>query len=191
MKKLIIMMAMSIATVAVNAASFSWTCTGITSLPESTAAAGAGWAVYYLAADTYATALEKVADGSIATWAADNAKYTSATFVTTGRGGGTHASTPDGTKFGTYTTGDSESGYLVILDNAAADKASYYAMTGVVDSDSVTALGNDIKTGFGTFEASTATSAGGSGGWQAVPEPTSGLLMLVGLAGLALRRRRA
>lgn len=28
-------------------------------------------------------------------------------------------------------------------------------------------------------------------GWYAVPEPTSGLLMLVGLAGLALRRRRA
>lgn len=27
--------------------------------------------------------------------------------------------------------------------------------------------------------------------WQAVPEPTSGLLMLVGLAGLALRRRQA
>ena len=32
----------------------------------------------------------------------------------------------------------------------------------------------------------------GSGGtWAAVPEPTSGLLMLVGLAGLALRRKRA
>ena len=30
-----------------------------------------------------------------------------------------------------------------------------------------------------------------SGGWQAIPEPTSGLLMLVGLAGLTLRRRRA
>jgi len=27
--------------------------------------------------------------------------------------------------------------------------------------------------------------------WTDVPEPTSGLLMLVGLAGLALRRRRA
>ena len=28
-------------------------------------------------------------------------------------------------------------------------------------------------------------------GWYAVPEPTSGLLMLVGLAGLALCRKRA
>lgn len=30
-----------------------------------------------------------------------------------------------------------------------------------------------------------------SAGWSPVPEPTSGLLMLVGLAGLALRRKRA
>ena len=29
------------------------------------------------------------------------------------------------------------------------------------------------------------------GNWQSVPEPTSGLLMLLGMAGLALRRRRA
>ena len=30
-----------------------------------------------------------------------------------------------------------------------------------------------------------------AGTWVAVPEPTSGLLMLVGLGALALRRRRA
>ena len=35
------------------------------------------------------------------------------------------------------------------------------------------------------------TTAYGSAGWYAVPEPTSGLLMLLGMAGLALRRRRA
>ena len=34
-------------------------------------------------------------------------------------------------------------------------------------------------------------TASGAGWYTAVPEPTSGLLMLVGLAGLALRRRRA
>ena len=36
------------------------------------------------------------------------------------------------------------------------------------------------------------TAIGGQGAaWTAVPEPTSGLLMLLGMAGLALRRRRA
>lgn len=49
----------------------------------------------------------------------------------------------------------------------------------------------NFKTGSG-FD--TATQKWASGGWEtggSVPEPTSGLLVLVGLAGLALRRKRA
>lgn len=44
----------------------------------------------------------------------------------------------------------------------------------------------DLSLGFDKFAGET-----GWTGTVAVPEPTSGLLMLVGLAGLALRRRRA
>lgn len=47
-----------------------------------------------------------------------------------------------------------------------------------------------------TFNSSTQKGSAtalmsGVGNWQAVPEPTSGLLMLLGMAGLALRRKRA
>lgn len=41
--------------------------------------------------------------------------------------------------------------------------------------------------GFGNMQ--TATQA--TGAWVAVPEPTSGLLLLLGVAGLALKRKRA
>ena len=45
--------------------------------------------------------------------------------------------------------------------------------------------GGNISLAYGTF------AAGTQGGWTAVPEPTSGLLMLLGMAGLALKRKRA
>jgi len=41
--------------------------------------------------------------------------------------------------------------------------------------------------GFGNMQSATQNASN----WVAVPEPTSGLLMLLGMAGLALRRRRA
>ena len=68
--------------------------------------------------------------------------------------------------------------YMVILDGSTETAKNYMfaEKTGAAFNNSV-----NLTAAFGTQANNT---------WGAVPEPTSGLLMLVGLAGLALRRRR-
>ena len=75
--------------------------------------------------------------------------------------------------------------YYIIL-NTTADPHTYL----VANSDTLTGRADTGEASLGTHTSMTA-SAASSGTWTAVPEPTSGLLMLMGLAGLALRRRRA
>ncbi len=83
--------------------------------------------------------------------------------------------------------------YAVLIGNAATDptKYSFYDLGQISGTKADTApqdLSVDWSDGYltsGGYTVSAAT-AGGS-----IPEPTSGLLMLIGMAGLALRRRRA
>ena len=86
---------------------------------------------------------------------------------------------------GNLSAGDTANGYIVLFDTSDASTAEYFAYT-TTKSATVAASGAPITLAYGTF-------ASGTSGWQttAVPEPTSGLLMLLGMAGLALRRRRA
>ena len=91
-----------------------------------------------------------------------------------------------------YATTDSQTAYFVIFAN---DKM-YVSNTTSADYNSLApdevqaiAFGAQSTASKLSFESGTYASNGA--GWYAVPEPTSGLLMLVGLAGLALRRRRA
>ena len=78
-----------------------------------------------------------------------------------------------------FTSGNTYSFFFVVEDGA-------YTFT----SAEKTGAASDVGTAtlaFGNQQSATQSASN----WAAVPEPTSGLLMLLGMAGLALRRRRA
>ena len=57
---------------------------------------------------------------------------------------------------------------------------------------SATKAGNALATATATVQfGNMATATQNASNWAAVPEPTSGLLLLLGMAGLALKRKRA
>ena len=90
----------------------------------------------------------------------------------------------------TATTSDVFSGETTYYVKAIIANDSYTRETELVAFSTPT-TGNasiNFTTGAGLSSGSSAWS---SGGWQAVPEPTSGLLLLLGVAGLALKRKKA
>ena len=77
---------------------------------------------------------------------------------------------------------DNNTTYYAILELSYTTAAGTQTWTTDVVSTKLKTTGNT------QLNFSTAIS---NASWSAVPEPTSGLLMLLGMAGLALRRRRA
>ena len=81
--------------------------------------------------------------------------------------------------------------YLVIFDTATITDSSNFYVTEVKSFNALSGT-ETVSLKWGDQEdRSTTAGAWHAASGSAVPEPTSGLLMLVGLAGLALRRRRA
>ena len=173
MKKLIMVAAIVCAATFAHAASMAWGISGVTASPD--AAAAANWKAYFMDGSTY-TAFSALAADEVAAYVTANKLYE--TVTASGRTGVNANATS-----GTYSAGDDVSGYMVIFNNANPASATYYAYT---PSETVKVPGaGNLQF---TRDFATETS-----GWQStsLPEPTSGLLMLVGLGALALRRRRA
>lgn len=175
MKKILIaFLAMAMAVVA-NAASVKWT-VGNVYVPETSTKAE-NYLVYFVSSSDY----------SLASATADLRNGNASFLETYGQASALTGSTGMASATITSEAGNSENwtGYLIILNADNASDATLAYITGET-SKATGATGQTANLAF-TSNAGTQSTAN----WYAIPEPTSGLLMIVGLAGLALRRRRA
>ena len=174
MKKLMVVALVAFAAVCANAATVNWTISAIPALPDGTKASTAMKA-YWLDGSNW-EAFSQLSADKVAAYARANGTV------------GTTASNARGTSaagsYGNYGAKDPVSGFFVVLSTDAND-AKYYASAKELYTGTIPDNGGNLAPSFVFSTASTGWTA------TAVPEPTSGLLMLLGMAGLALRRRRA
>ena len=190
MKKLTIAFSVALCAVAVNAATVSW---NSGTIRAATSATG-GWA-------SSGGVKTSFADGTslaVSVFLVNSETYTSASKLSsaelykqyaTGSASATASSTGNNVAATTEATVGTDY-YAVVIYNYT-DKTygdMYIATTATIAGTGITNAANTYNV------ANIGSTAGSANGWTsagAIPEPTSGLLMLVGLAGLALRRKRA
>ena len=189
MKKLMIALAVAACAVAANAASFNWTSSGMTAASK-TINSKAGTALYSetTAFTLYLFDADVTSQADLLAGLRGNKGITDFASVTSQTLGDKSQITAKEFTYGE--TGNTYKYYMAIINGDDVFlSVSVSAMALLADTSNVyfTGLGSATKNAFGDANYSSA-------GWYStasVPEPTSGLLLLLGVAGLALKRKRA
>ena len=182
MKKLMIMLGVVACAIGVQAAAVNWS----TGKFQTANTDGSGFSGSTLSAATdgaYLATIYFFTDSACANAVAGVTGNTDTTSTKTGKA--FNGSTNDIFEENkTYYT------YLTLVDNSTKAELKSAVVSFTVDPLQEPTL--NFWTGDGFNESfSGTTGAFPSGGWTAAPEPTSGLLLLLGVAGLALKRKRA
>ena len=184
MKKLMIACAAVLSAVCVNAGTVDWK-TAVIYHGNDQDKIAEGSLGYLVVGGTQAAiyeALSGVGADAASTWISENAVA------------GLGKTATDANKFVIGTPVDYASGtydfFAVIFDTSSISDASKVFVSQAYADGEVPGSGGLTA----NFASGLVGGAKTAGGWQqvgAIPEPTSGLLLLLGVAGLALRRRRA
>lgn len=183
MKKLAIVAAIVCAATFANAAAVDWSASKVYDAVETLAqgknVAANGWLGYVIMEADYSKVTSDLAAGNTSSL---TSKAVGPQKATTNKGAfNTSAAS------GNVASGE-QSFYLIVLNSTTLAGATSYAASAKTTVTVDSSL--DTLIAFGSMESATKNVSD----WttmSAVPEPTSGLLMLLGVAGLALRRRRA
>ena len=186
MKKLMLTLAV-IATAAVTqAAAVGWSCMGLNNY------AGDAYSFFVIGQNgveslsTVTSLIDSQAD--ISTYA-----FGSGTIASSGA-----ANVPTTSSGKSLEAGSSYEAFYVIFDAASQKEATAYLSITAEQAKGLNQSPGATAASFTFAAANQATFANEKGNWTSigggtidVPEPTSGLLMVLGLAGLALKRKRA
>ena len=188
MKKLMCLLGAVATACAVHGASLNWSVTQVQN-SDGTSGATQGYVAYMFVTAATGNTLSFVEGASLTTADAVQASILNGTFdaSTAYHSGLTNGSglVPAATGISNnFNAGDSITAFVVIFDGADYASANNYIITAEKSASWSSATGAKTLV-YGSQASAT---------WMPIsniPEPTSGILMLVGLAGLALRRRRA